>query len=214
MDATVIASRIEAERMAPVARVAASGGRLDGDFPGGGRTAAWPRVVGFCGPIGAGKTTAAEYLGWVHGYTRQRFAGPLKDMMRALGLSTREIDGDLKEMPSPILCGRTPRHAMQTLGTEWGRELIGPDLWISIWTARATASSSPVVADDVRFPNEVAAIKALGGIVIRIERPGALAHGAAAAHASEAYRLAADARVVNDGSVADFERRLARLIGR
>ena len=30
----------------------------------------------------------------------------------------RMIDGDLKEAPTPLLEGRTPRHAMQTLGTD------------------------------------------------------------------------------------------------
>lgn len=167
-----------------------------------------PRLIGFAGPIGAGKTTAAEHLVRAHGFVRIRFAGPLKDMMRALGLGEAEVDGDRKEVPCPLLCGRTPRWAMQTIGTEWGRELIHPDLWTTIWAARVAAATAPVVADDVRFPNEVAGIHRLGGIVIRVTRPGV----AAAGHASEAQALEVDGEIENGGGLDDLGRRLVNII--
>jgi hypothetical protein len=47
-----------------------------------------------------------------------KFAGPLKSMCMALGLTEAHIEGHLKEVPCELLCGQTPRHAMQTLGTE------------------------------------------------------------------------------------------------
>jgi hypothetical protein len=62
------------------------------------------------------------------GFARVRFAGPLKAMMAALGCTNAEIDGDRKEVPCDLLGGKSPRWAMQTLGTEWGRKLIGDDL--------------------------------------------------------------------------------------
>lgn len=169
-----------------------------------------PLVIGFCGAIGAGKTTAAQHLVDRHGLERVRFAGPLKSMMRALGLSEREIDGDLKETPSALLCGRTPRHAMQTLGTEWGRDLVAPDLWISVWRRQAIAACSRggVVADDVRFPNEVAAIRALGGIVVRVDRPGTATSG----HASELQPLVPDMAIANDGDAAALSAAVDRLL--
>lgn len=171
-------------------------------------TAAPPRIIGFAGPIGAGKTAAADHLCRAHGFARIRFAGPLKDMMRAIGLSDREVDGDLKETPSALLCGRTPRHAMQTLGTEWGRELIAPDLWTTLWSHRARRGGTPVVADDVRFGNEVAAIHALDGIIVRIERPGCTASG----HASETQAIDVDLTIVNDGSLEAFLAEVDRLV--
>lgn len=151
-------------------------------------------LIGFCGPAGAGKSTAAAYLVEHHGFVRVRFAGPLKAMMRALGCSEREVDGDLKETPCILLGGRTPRQAMQWLGTEWGRQMIAPDLWQRAWAAEADRHPL-VVCDDVRFPNEEAAIRARGGIIVRIECPWAASP--ASGHASEQQPIKADAVIRN-----------------
>jgi hypothetical protein len=146
-----------------------------------------PRVVGLCGPAGSGKSTAAQYLVTNHGYTRVRFAGPLKAMARAIGLTEAQIEGDLKEVPSDLLQGRTPRYFMQRLGTEFGRDLIGEGFWVGLWTAAANdvlKAGGRVVADDCRFPNEALALSELGGLIGSIRGRG----GLAAAHASEAYQ--------------------------
>lgn len=175
------------------------------------------RVIGFCGPAGAGKSTAADRLVRRWRFSRVRFAGPLKAMMRALGLSEAQVDGDLKESPCELLCGRTPRQAMQWLGTEWGREKIDQNFWISAWRAAVDAVTplcrepdldSPVrliVADDVRFPNEAAAIRAMGGIVVCIERPGA-GSTSGVGHASERLEFEPDAVIINAGDVAALHR--------
>jgi hypothetical protein len=125
-----------------------------------------PHLIGFCGPIGAGKTFAADHLARDYGYSRVRFAGPLKAMLRALGLSEDQTDGAAKEAPCALLGGRTPRYAMQVLGTEWGRELISPDIWTRAWdhhAARYLDNGLPVVVDDVRFVNEATALLRRGG---------------------------------------------------
>lgn len=169
------------------------------------------RILGFCGLIGAGKTVAAQHLVTAHGFARVRFAGPLKDMCRALGLSEREVDGDLKEQPSALLGGKTPRWAMQSLGTEWGRNLIAEDLWIRAWRAacdRVPKSAKGIVADDVRFENEADAIRALAGRVIRIHR-GAREAGE---HASENQKLIIGKRILNNGSIADLHRAIDELV--
>jgi len=135
-----------------------------------------------------------------HGFTRIRFAGPLKSMMAALGLSGAQIEGDQKETPCDLLCGHTPRFAMQTIGTEWGRDIIGPDLWVQAWQAafERTLPSSCIVVDDCRFPNEAAAIRAAGGLIVHIERSGAGA--GAAGHQSEAHDIPSDITMQNNGS--------------
>ena len=158
-------------------------------------------IIGFCGPIGAGKTLAAHRLIQHHGFARVRFADPLKSMLRALGLSAMQTDGVDKETPCDLLGGRTPRHAMQTLGTEWGRQCIGPDLWVRAW-ARVVEQSRGVdiVADDVRFENEAVAIRARGGVIVRVVRPGAWP--GPSAHASEKGGFRADLTLKNDGDVA------------
>lgn len=175
-----------------------------------------PRIVGLAGNAGAGKSTAAAFLVG-RGFARLRFAAPLKSMLSALyaeaGLSAREIarriEGDLKEKPDPLLDGRTPRHAMQALGTEWGRDMISPRLWVDVWSTRARAAilaGRSVVVEDVRFPNEVAAVRNLGGRVIYIARPGATV---IAGHVSEGLDPAeADAILHNSGTLGALSRAL------
>lgn len=157
-------------------------------------------IIGLTGYAGSGKSTAAKHLVEKHGFTQVKFAGPLKQMMRCLGLGDREIEGDLKEVPHPVLNYKTPRYAMQTLGTEWGRELIGQNLWVNVGvesTHQALGEGSQVVIDDCRFPNEAAAIKELGGVIIKINRPGVEPVNA---HASESQELPVDWEVYNVGT--------------
>ena len=62
------------------------------------------------------------------------FAAPLKAMFAALGIAPAPRDDPRvwRETPHPLLCGRTPRQALQTLGTEWGRDCIGDDVWVRL----------------------------------------------------------------------------------
>jgi hypothetical protein len=170
-----------------------------------------PRVIGLSGPAGSGKSTAAQYLVSNFGYRRVRFAGPLKAMAAAAGLSDREIEGDLKELPSELLCGRTPRYFMQRLGTEFGRDLIGEDFWVNLWRESANAiidGGGRVVADDCRFENEVDMLRSLGGIVGVLRGRG----GLAAAHSSEAYVPVPDFVLSNSGEVNSLHLQLATLL--
>ena len=161
---------------------------------------AYPSVIALAGPAGSGKSTAARHLIERHGYTLVKFAGPLKDMCRAIGLTEAEIEGDQKEGVSRMLQGKSPRQFMQLLGTEFGRNLIGPDLWTFLWEDRALRildQGGRVVVDDLRFANEEQAARQLGGMVIQLDGRGGIAGG----HVSEAYRPRADATVWNgDGA--------------
>jgi hypothetical protein len=130
----------------------------------------------------------------------------------------------------------TPRHALQSLGTEWGRSCY-PDVWVDYviktarlvlephddgdangWYARYDARSGlcgrefpsnrarGVVIPDVRFPNEVAAIRAAGGKIWLIERPCVGLEGEAGAHISEHAidEFDPDGRIVNYGRLEDL----------
>lgn len=165
-------------------------------------------IIALSGRAGCGKSTAAAYLAERHGFARVRFAGPLKAMLRAyfeaIGLSPAAIEalieGERKEKPSPVLAGRSPRYAMQHLGTAWGRDLMGPDFWTSAWeeaVVRAFEGGAlGIVAEDCRFENEAAAVRGLGGSVLRIERPGLAA--IEGGHVSEAG-IADAYTILNDG---------------
>lgn len=170
-------------------------------------------LVAFSGKAGSGKSTAASYLVEHHDFTRVRFAGPLKAMLAAVGLSDDEIEGDMKEKPCALLCGKTPRFAMQKLGTEYGRQVIGADLWVRLWKHAVEphlVAGKPVVVDDCRFPNEGYAIRALGGKLIRITRPGA--GQGAAGHVSEGFDILPDDIIENNATPADLFARLDRAL--
>lgn len=161
-----------------------------------------PRLIGLTGLAGSGKSTGALELVAMGSFRRIRFADPLKQMLKAVGLTDAQVDGDQKEVPTDWLCGKTPRFAMQTLGTQWGRHIIGEGVWVNLALRRVQQlldGGLSVVIDDARFPDEVEAIKRLGGKVIRVDRVGA---GIGATHESEAHimTLEVDAVVGNDGT--------------
>lgn len=161
----------------------------------------YPHVVALSGVAGSGKSTAAQYLVDMHGYTRVRFAGPLKAAMAALGFSARDIEGRTKETPNASLCGKTPRYAMQTLGTQWGRDCIGEDFWVGLWSKAANdvlENGGRVVTDDCRFSNEAATVRKMGGCIYRIVGRG----GIAGNHESERMDFFADTVIENDSDMA------------
>lgn len=131
-------------------------------------------LIAVIGKKGAGKDTLAEVL-FERGYENVKFAGGLKIMLAAFlayqgvddATIDRMIEGDLKEEPSPYLQGRTPRHAMQTLGNEWGRKLIGERLWIDALALRLDNTAQAVVTD-CRYPNELEFLQARGASSVRI----------------------------------------------
>lgn len=146
-----------------------------------------PKIIGFSGPAGAGKTTAAfAVVSSKHDFSRLSFADPIRHMLMAIGVGATEL-GDGKHLPNALLGSKTPRHAMQTLGTEWGRQSIGPDIWINASRRRllhVLDLGNRAVFDDVRFDNEARMIRDHGdGIIIHLENP---ALPARMAHASEA----------------------------
>lgn len=160
-----------------------------------------PRIVAFIGPIGVGKSTAAMCLKTL-GYHRISFADPLKQMLMTLGLEHAQVYGDRKEEPTVHLCGATPRYAMQTLGTEWGRNMIHPDLWIRAWQFRAQQHQL-VTVDDMRFPNEYKAVKALNGVVIGMVRDRIVAE---TSHESEIHKFEPDNVILNTGTLDRLKR--------
>lgn len=169
-------------------------------------------VVGLSGPAGAGKSTAAQYLVELGGH-RVRFAGIIKSMIYAMGLNERQVDGDLKEVPCDLLCGKTPRWAMQSLGTEWGRNLIGPNIWINLWKNQVNSlpEDALVLVDDCRFPNEEVLIREMDGIIIRIVREVDM-NTETFSHESEKHPIKADYTVINDGSIEQLQKRLYDIV--
>ena len=63
----------------------------------------------------------------------------------------------------------TPRKILQLLGTECGRQVIHPNIWVNALFSKYNGDKNWIITD-VRFPNELEAIKKRGGITIRINR--------------------------------------------
>lgn len=165
-------------------------------------------IVGIAGPKRSGKDTLAWMLSSARGVEVHSFAAPIRKFVAEIA----GLGGDLdalelhKETPIPWLDGITPRQMMQTLGTEWGRRMVHPELWLRSLAARLPEQGAIVC--DVRFDNEAEAIRKLGGKVIRLSRPGA---GQGDEHASERpiSDHLVDFEIANDGSAVQL---LARAI--
>lgn len=123
------------------------------------------KVIAFVGKAESGKTTAAKYLVDDYGYQRLSFSDGLKRMLyRGLEIDTDYLYGNKKNEPCKELCGRTARHAMITLGTEWGRDMIHPDIWVKSLERQLFKyhnGEDKFVIDDVRFLNEAKWVKDL-----------------------------------------------------
>jgi hypothetical protein len=140
-------------------------------------------IIGICGWAGAGKDTAANYLvGW-HGFRRDSFAGALKDAVAAVFGWDRELLEGLttearvwREQVDPWWAERlgmphlTPRWVLQYWGTEVCRQGFHDDIWIAALENRLRSRTGHTVISDVRFPNEVHAIRNAGGRIIWIKR--------------------------------------------
>ena len=141
-------------------------------------------LIGLCGPAGCGKDTVAGFLPNFHRYA---LASPIKSMVGTM-LKLHDSVWDDREWKEAKIAwlGKSPRELAQTLGTEWGRQHVHPDLWLMLGMRRwdeVRASAMPRLAiTDVRFDNEALAIINAGGTVWKVDREGV---APVAAHSSE-----------------------------
>jgi hypothetical protein len=181
-------------------------------------------LIGLHGPAGAGKDSVAAVIKADHIRRGERcrataFAERLYLAVSAItGLSPAVLrHREAKEKVIPWL-GKSPRQLLQSLGTEWGRTLVHPDIWVRAtledarpWLARGIS----VVITDVRFDNEAEAIRQAGGRVLRITRPNASClAGDTAQHPSEAgiSPHLIDGEIVNDGGLDALEKKVLEAI--
>jgi len=137
------------------------------------------KIIGLYGKAGCGKDTAATILRQEVTAHRMAFAEPLYEAISVItkvGV-TQFQDRDFKEEVVPWI-GKSPRYLLQTLGTEWGRKLVGENFWVDILKRRIdhmewwNGVERDIVITDVRFENEAKMIKEMGGEIWHIIRPG------------------------------------------
>lgn len=148
-------------------------------------------IVGLCGFISSGKSTAANILIDNHGFTRLAFADPLKDACsKIFGWPRELLEGDTSNSrdfrekvdtfwSTELGYDITPRQALQVLGTEAGREIFGENLWTASLKQKILdkkkkdailRQTSNIVITDVRFPNEIMMLKSLGAKIVEVSR--------------------------------------------
>jgi hypothetical protein len=140
-------------------------------------------IIGIAGFQGSGKDTIADYLCNIYGFKRDSFANTLKDAVAAVfGWNRELLEGRTKEsrewretvdtwwanrLNMPDL---TPRLVLQKWGTEVARKAWHDDTWIASLENKLNQAHNDIVITDVRFPNEIQAIRNAGGVVIRVKR--------------------------------------------
>lgn len=170
-------------------------------------------IIALTGKKGSGKSTVADMLDDEYGFEQYAFAAPMKDICaHVFGWGHEELYGDRKELVDQAW-GISPRHALQTLGTEWGQHMLceyddfarvtGRTLWARYFAERVYYPADWVISD-CRFLHEVMGLREIGTAVhvARVERD----HGSADPHASEQEMDSIKAEVIirNTGSIEEL----------
>lgn len=133
-----------------------------------------PLLIALHGLPGSGKDTFANRLIEGGGWGKVSFAAPLKrGISTMLNIPMEDIENpSIKNEPN-YKFGRSIRYIAQTLGTEWGRNIISDDLWVQLGKESIVHMGERginVVNTDLRFANEAEMIRELGGYVIHVIR--------------------------------------------
>lgn len=140
-------------------------------------------IIGITGLIGSGKDTIASHLVEKYSYERYSWAAPLKDITATLfGWDRDMLEGTTLEQRAKreqvdAWWDRkldkydlvSPRWALQFIGTEVMRNTLHPDIWILAGIKRIEGKKK-VVIPDTRFPNEIKAIREMGGVIWNVQR--------------------------------------------
>jgi len=130
-----------------------------------------PKLIALCGHKGVGKSTYASFLAGSNGHVFS-FATPLKSMLTAVFPNEYVLKKKDEKIPYFDV---TARYLLQTLGTEWGREIVDQNIWIKLLRVRliehlTDTALTPLVVDDLRFDNEAEMIRELGGEIWHLDR--------------------------------------------
>lgn len=176
------------------------------------------RLIGLAGAKESGKDEVADHMVRSHGWMRKFFSAPLLEHMMILD-PLIQLDhpvhvytagtvlplSEILEHESYTMAKRHRefRRLLQVYGTDIIRHKIGEDYWVRAMKQEicsAWSGGRDVVVTGVRFDNEAAMIRRLGGIVLEVVRPG---YGGDDPHVSE-QGVHADETIMNDGTLNDL----------
>lgn len=206
-------------------------------------------IIGVSGLAGSGKSTVAEMLADCRFVTISLADPIKRIARDLYAFSDEQLWGpshnrNAADERYPRADGSylAPRECLQRFGVEAGRECY-PNTWIDLcirtaqqlltdrtgstrysekqglFAAVEPSRTRGVVVPDVRFTNEVAAIQAAGGVVIRVVRPGAGLDGSAGQHSSETEQVTIpdekfDFVIKNSGTLEALREAVFRVLGR
>ncbi|NET30721.1 MAG: hypothetical protein F6K19_01790 [Cyanothece sp. SIO1E1] len=166
------------------------------------------KIIGLAGKAGNGKDCVAKILNarkydskgvlWEN----RKYANKLKTICKILTGVKEQWSEEGKKTFVPAF-GMTVREIQQVVGTDCLRDNLDKDVWVKALFADYDPKQRWVISD-VRFPNEVNAIKERKGVVVKIERPDNDTE--VPQHISETaldgHRF--DYTIINDGSLDDL----------
>ena len=175
-------------------------------------------IIGISGKAGSGKDTAAKMLEVLYAnpdisyedFSNRKyknfadiqivhFADILKETVQVLfGIGEWETNTQEGKKTTIEWIGKTVRELLQGVG-QGLRDAIDPNLWIKVLFANTENWSNYIIAD-VRYPNEVDAIKERNGILLRIDRKNAGAGNHSSEIALDDYKEW-DVHIENNGSL-------------
>ena len=142
-------------------------------------------VIALTGFKGSGKDTIGDYLVKYHNYIRLAFGDPIKDACRSIfSFNEKQLHGFKEKEIVDEYWGHTPRELFQMIGTELFRmrlpelcQNMTDNIWVKSLIKKMyemyiknPQKNKKFVITDVRFPNELNAMKDLAGTTIRVSR--------------------------------------------
>lgn len=130
-------------------------------------------ILGISGKAESGKDTIANIIKEIYPDTViLHFGDALKDVVsRAFNIVRETLDSQEGKKEIYPYLGITKREILQKVGTLF-RENFFEDIWINNVMNQIDNPNGIYVIPDVRYPKELEAIQYMGGLVIRVERPG------------------------------------------
>jgi hypothetical protein len=163
-------------------------------------------IIGLSGYAQSGKDATANLLCLNYDYKRIAFADPMRHALQIINPRLDSVTrvSDLVDDYGWDVAKKNPevRRLLQVIGTDFGRKMLGDDVWVKM-AVRDLRQGDRVVISDVRFPNEADAIKKLGGTVWRINRKSNSAvNSHPSEHAMDNYMFSQV--IYNDGTLDDL----------
>lgn len=184
------------------------------------QTQALPKIVAFLGQKRVGKDTAADYLVRAHGYTKYSLADPMKHAIQQLfHFNKEQLWGNDKEVVDSYW-GVKPREIMQFVGIDTFYEALGkrfPQIGSDFFTRtmqrwQQDHPNALIAISDLRMQKDVNALKAMGALIIRLERPGVTPIDTHSSEAGVSDVYGHDHLIINDGTVESLEQKIQTLV--